>query len=516
MSGDEEVPANGKQRESTPPPHSNGLNLSWMPTTATAALDRIAGLTTTGAVADLLEVNSRHIARLLAEQQRDELYYEFLVPKRTSGFRTIAAPRADLKAVQRRLAVVLGEVYVPRDSAHGFVRERSIATNARVHVRKRHVLNVDLKDFFGSIHIGRVIGLFRRLGVPDRGASILARLCTHKGVLPQGAPTSPVLSNMICFKLDRQLQRLAKDFGAYYTRYADDITFSRRRSMLPPEIAFMDDGRAKVGEFLERRILANGFTINREKVWLYDNRHRQVVTGVVVNSRTNVDRRFIRNIRAMIHACQKYGIEQAQIEHARRHRGESNNSEPNILSVIRGRIEFLSMLRGKNDPVVRNLQRRFAKVDLSYLDVIKKEVALLSQRDLFISHAGEDKDTIARPLADALTLEGFSVWFDEYDIRLGDSLRGKIDEGLRQSKFGVLVLSPHFFKKRYPRIEFEGLDAMEDIEGRRRILPIWHGVDRSDVAEFSPPLAGIRAVSSATHSLDQIVGAIAEVIRSPS
>lgn len=463
-------------------------------------------------VADVLQVDVRHIGQLVARYDPG-LYFEFSVPKRTTGFRVISAPRADLKAVQRKLARLFDEIYVPRNPAHGFLRGRSIVTNAQCHVGRRHVLNVDLKSFFPSIHFRRVEGLFLSLGVPEGGAGVLTRLCTHSGSLPQGAPTSPVLSNMICFKLDRELQRLARDFDAFYTRYADDITFSRRRSKLAPEIAFMEHGRAMVGELLRGRIESNGFLVNSDKVWLYDNKHRQVVTGLVVNTKPNLDRRYIRNTRAMIYACAKRGIERAQSEHARLHRGAENVLEPDILSIIRGRLDYMTMVRGTNDPVVRKLQLRFAEIEPSYGEQIRKEMSLLKSRDFFISHASEDKLDVARPLADALIARGFSVWHDEYEIRIGDGLRQKIDEGLRNASFGILILSKHYFTKRWTRLEFEGLDTMEDVKGRRRILPVWHGVSRREVAEFSPSLAGVVARSTSEYDVAMIADEIATKAR---
>jgi hypothetical protein len=131
-------------------------------------------------------------------------------------------------------------------------------------------------------------------------------------------------------------------------------------------------------------------------------------------------------------------------------------------------------------------------------------------RDCFISHASEDKDAVARPLAEALINAGYSVWFDEYELVLGDSLRAKIDEGLAASRFGVVVLSPQFFEKGWPQSELNALAAKEMVGGERLILPVWHGVDEEFLASKSPLLADRIGVPSdpLDKAAEQIIRAI--------
>lgn len=134
--------------------------------------------------------------------------------------------------------------------------------------------------------------------------------------------------------------------------------------------------------------------------------------------------------------------------------------------------------------------------------------------DLFISHAAEDKEAIARPLKEALIKRGWSVWFDEAEITLGDSLPRKLDEGLREARFGVVILSPHFFEKRWPQVELDALVQREVVDGRKVILPVWHEVDEHYVAERSPTLAGKYAVRSAA-GLEAVVSQIERAIKRP-
>lgn len=135
-------------------------------------------------------------------------------------------------------------------------------------------------------------------------------------------------------------------------------------------------------------------------------------------------------------------------------------------------------------------------------------MATQEPRDCFISHASEDKDAVARPLAEALTSAGCSVWFDEYELVLGDSLRARIDEGLAASRFGVVILSPQFFEKGWPQSELDALAAKEMVGGEQLILPIWHGVDEKFLARKSPLLTG--RIGAPSHPIDK---AVAQIVR---
>src|SRR5262249_40547001 len=169
-----------------------------------------AGLQTREDVAQLLGASVAKLKFLLYGRPESQRYIEFTLVKRRGGTRTILAPKNDLKVLQRRLADLLATAYRPREVAYAFVEGRSIADNADRHLRRRHVLNVDLKDFFPSINFGRVRGLFISLKAAPAAATVLAQICCHRGALPQGAPTSPVVSNMICARMDRQLLSLAR------------------------------------------------------------------------------------------------------------------------------------------------------------------------------------------------------------------------------------------------------------------------------------------------------------------
>lgn len=135
--------------------------------------------------------------------------------------------------------------------------------------------------------------------------------------------------------------------------------------------------------------------------------------------------------------------------------------------------------------------------------------------DVFISHASEDKDEVVRPLADALRHGGLEVWFDEFELRIGDSLRRKIDSGLARSRFGVVVLSQTFLGKGWTNYELDGL-VTRSVSGEQVLLPIWHNITKKEVIQYSPSLADKLARSTATHTVEEIAAEIIEVIKGAS
>jgi len=147
-----------------------------------------------------------------------------------------------------------------------------------------------------------------------------------------------------------------------------------------------------------------------------------------------------------------------------------------------------------------------------YADADDTPVVTTGEYDVFISHATEDKDEIVRPLANALVAEGLRVWYDEFELRIGDSLRRKIDNGLAKSRFGVVVLSHAFFAKNWSQYELDGLVTRE-MTGEQVILPLWHGLTKREVIGYSPSLADKVARSTADFTIEEIAKEIASVIR---
>lgn len=265
-------------------------------------IDKFSELSVPEDIAELLEVNYNFLKYYLYILPNSKRYTTFEIPKKTDGVRKITAPATALKIVQQKLNKVLQYVYEPKPSAHGFLPDRGIVSNAKKHSNKKYAFNVDLKDYFPSINFGRVRGLFMAFpyNLPEPVSTVLAQICCHENALPQGAPTSPIVSNMICSKLDTELQQLARKNKCFYTRYADDITFSTNVRNFPTAIAKVDDfGFTEVGSELERIINENGFVVNPSKVRLQSSNQRQEVTGIVVNKFPNVKREFVKE-RALV------------------------------------------------------------------------------------------------------------------------------------------------------------------------------------------------------------------------
>jgi retron-type reverse transcriptase len=268
-------------------------------------------------------------------------YRRFEIPKKTGGTRAISAPQARLAAAQRW---VFANILMKLDTAppaHGFVRHRSIVTNATPHVGRAVVVNLDLKDFFPSITFRRVKGLFRKMGYSEHAATVLGLLCTEPPrvateldgkvyhvalgdrVLPQGACTSPMITNLLCRRLDKRLTGLAQRHGFAYTRYADDLTFS-------------GDKTTATGRLLRsvREILKNeGLTENPSKTHVMRKASRQEVTGVVVNERLSVARDEYRKLRAILHNVVKHGLE-----------SQNREQRKDFEAHLRGRVEFVCMV----------------------------------------------------------------------------------------------------------------------------------------------------------------------------
>jgi hypothetical protein len=237
-------------------------------------------------------------------------YTAFQVPKRTGGTRTLHAPDALLKTLQRRILRRLLGGLRAHPCATGFERGHSIVTNARPHVGQDVVLKLDLQDFFGKTSASRVERYFQTIGWNAEAAALLTRLCTHNGSLPQGAPTSPRLSNLVNFRLDARLARLAEHNGLAYSRYADDLTFSGparpSRTIKNPKTLFnRGPGPTRSNQIIQavKRIAADeGYALHITKKLRIARRHdRQVVTGLVVNQKVQLPRKTRRWLRALEH-----------------------------------------------------------------------------------------------------------------------------------------------------------------------------------------------------------------------
>jgi RNA-directed DNA polymerase len=224
-------------------------------------------------------------------------YRQFTIPKRSGGRRRILAPDPELKSLQRRILRRLLARLRVHPAAMGFEQGRSIVTNAQAHRGQAVVLRFDIRDFFPSTSAKRVKRYFRRIGWNRPARRLLLGWCTFDGGLPQGAPTSPRLSNLVNYRLDARLTAMAAKLRAVYTRYADDIT-----------ISFAEDDSEKIHymqRFVRQVVEAEGYRLHhRKKLSVRRRHHQQIVTGLVVNRRVNLPRGVRRWLRAVQHRAQ--------------------------------------------------------------------------------------------------------------------------------------------------------------------------------------------------------------------
>lgn len=275
-------------------------------------------------LATFLGLKYEELQRLI--KGKDDYYHRFYIPKSKGGKRLISAPTNDLKIIQRKILRSILERVPLHPSATGFRMRRSIITNAKNHIGQEVVIKIDIKDFFPSITFERVKGMYIRLGYPDRVAEVLAELSTYKGRLPMGAPTSPLLSNIITTRLDRRFTNLSKKIGFRYTRYADDLAFSSE-----------DINFTRYIPFFRKIIEDEGFEVNEEKTVIARKGGQQKITGVVVNKKVNIDRKDYKRLRAVVHNCVNGDLRKEM-----KRWGASNPDE--FKNTILGHINFVRML----------------------------------------------------------------------------------------------------------------------------------------------------------------------------
>jgi hypothetical protein len=318
-------------------------------------------------------------------------YTEFKINKKSGTQRSIHSPVKGLKAIQRTLAYILHCIYEPNKAAMGFVRDRSIVVNAQLHAGSNYVYNIDLKDFFPSIDQARVwktlqlkpFNLNKEFNIKATSgdekqdssrldiANIIASLCctemeverknetgdwekVKRNVLRQGAPTSPVLTNIVCQKLDYLLSAVAKRFGLNYSRYADDITFSSMHNVYQSGSKFLKE--------LHRIIIEQNFHIKESKTRLQKDGYRKEVTGLLVNEKVNVKQRYIKQLRLWLHYWEKFGYERANSFFLKQYMVDKGNiisSKPEMINIISGKINYLKMVKGENNDLYLKIKERF-------------------------------------------------------------------------------------------------------------------------------------------------------------
>lgn len=307
-------------------------------------------------------------------------YKRFYIPKKTGGKRLISTPMPKLKEAQYWVLEHILEKITIKDTAHGFVKKRSIVTNALPHIKAEMVVNIDMKDFFPTITYPRVKGVFQSFGYSEQIATILALLCTEaecdeieldgqtyyaSGIerfLPQGAPTSPALTNIICRKLDARLKGIATKLNFQYTRYADDLTFSASGEATKNLKTLMG--------FIRRIIKDEKLIIHPDKIRVLRKGARKEVTGIVVNDRPTVNAKELDRFRALLFQIEKDGLD-----------GKYWKNAPNLLASIKGYANFVSMVDPiKGQPLSERVKKILATHQYKHIIRHKPKTAQATQQ----------------------------------------------------------------------------------------------------------------------------------------
>ncbi|NDW01964.1 reverse transcriptase family protein [Salipiger sp. PrR002] len=296
-------------------------------------------------LSELIGVNKSYIAAVTKDSSA--FYRDFEVKKRSGGVRVISAPHPTLLLCQRWIN---GEIlqHVPvHDSAFGFAQGRSVVDNAKMHISGNHLLGMDVKDFFPSIHIDAVQDTFLGLGYPPNVSAIMARLCCKDGRLPQGAPTSPAISNLVCRNMDKEISDLTKARSLTYTRYADDISVSGEE--------LGSDVLGKI-EFILKSF---GFLVNEGKTRISKNGQKKIVTGISIGTgHPKLPRKEVRSIKADAYALLSYGL----LPYIER----SEKPDPLVVERLMGRVAFWLQVEPENPTAVKlksNLQALSDQMD---------------------------------------------------------------------------------------------------------------------------------------------------------
>lgn len=351
-------------------------------------------------------------------------YQTFFIKKSSGGHRLIQAPLYDLRLIQRLINVGLTSVFTPHENAFGYVTGKSIVDNAKIHINHHYVYNIDLSNFFASIPaeiIKKVLGVapFNLNKGIDGLLPLIVRFCTIPSgsdkqssdddisdrCLPQGAPTSPLLSNVVCESLDKKLTAISKKFGAYYSRYADDITFSSNRNLFKEGSMFISE--------IESIIAEENFDINSKKTRMRRSNQRQAVTGLVVNKKVNVSSKFIKNLRMYLHYWEKYGFDVSEKHFFHDQKISWNDRYSGMFySTLKGWINFLGMVKGTTDSTYISTAKRFANIKRKHENEILKTIAI-NKKPGFEKHSPKDVAIFLGYFQDS---DGLKYLTHDYDI----------------------------------------------------------------------------------------------------
>lgn len=292
------------------------------------------------------ELLNENLSLINQHRENNQIFYKkFFIPKKCGGIRKIDAPvQKNLITLLKKINSCFAKSCSFPECVNGFTKGRSIINNATIHLNSELIVNIDINNFFNSIKRDNIINSLRLhpFNFPKELTELLVDVATKSGYLPQGSPLSPMLSNIVANNLNRSLSEFCIRKNIRYSRYADDITFS------------ITEGRIEDEEIIKIRqeIEQNGFKINEKKFSIKRKSRSLIVTGIKVNSKLNIKRTYIKNIKATLHNWEMVGLKEARIN----------------VDSLRGKIEFIGMVRGKNDHIYNKFLTKFN--DLNHEDEI--------------------------------------------------------------------------------------------------------------------------------------------------
>jgi RNA-directed DNA polymerase len=297
-------------------------------------------------------INSKYLYHLSIT--KDKRYKEFNISKKSGKKRKIESPDELLKRIQKLINYLLQVIFEPYShySSNGFLFGKGIIRNAKPHINKNYVLNLDIKDFFPSINFRRVkvvleLNPFNLKDDRERISFLIANICTYKNHLPQGVPTSPILSNIVTQRLDRNLTKECLNLNIKYTRYADDLTFSSNQNILDPSFI----------KKVKKIVRFENFELNNDKTRLQTSMQRQQVTGLIVNEKLNVKREYLQKVRAMLNNWDKGGLNYAE-QIFKNHQPIEKKEYP-FKNVLLGHISFIKQIKGAENNVSIKLIEKY-------------------------------------------------------------------------------------------------------------------------------------------------------------
>ncbi|MDY3529629.1 reverse transcriptase family protein [Riemerella anatipestifer] len=311
-------------------------------------------------------------------QNKHKYYNIFYIYKKNGNKRKIEQPLGELMLIQKNISKILLNYRRNYDSSHGFEKHRSIYTNALNHTNKETVLNIDLKDFFLNISENQVLSALKKIEqITEKNVKKIADIVTINNHLPQGSPTSPIISNFICDELDYNLSLYCKNNNITYSRYADDLTFS------------YDKKKIEKSDYIPifNIIKEHGFIINYKKFRYFHRNARQTVTGLTVNEKVNVSRKFHKQLRAILYNWKTKGNKYTQTEIFK-----INKNKTHFALFIKSYITFYGFIKGRDNINYLNFVRDFNEIVSSNDDLIVRNIGVIKVKYTENTNIIEDFD----------------------------------------------------------------------------------------------------------------------------